>query len=276
MVSRATHDKSGQKPFGPHRMSQRNHYKLSHLRAGIRPFRLYWYPRLRSTNTHAAELRRRGDLYAPAIVLTGHQIAGRGRGGNSWWSTGEAVTATFVVASEEHHLPQQIPLLAGLAVREAVAELTGIAEIQLKWPNDILFDGRKLAGLLCERVQRAELIGLGLNVNVDPRKAPQAMRGRITSLSHIAGEELDLTQVLTTIAARLHEALSRRGERFFSERMREYDRHHWLVGRKMSIVGSPGEPILSGRCQGVDSIGRLLLKSRTQLHRVIAGHVLMK
>jgi BirA family biotin operon repressor/biotin-[acetyl-CoA-carboxylase] ligase len=55
---------------------------------------------------------------------------------------------------EEHLGAHQIPLVAGLAVRDAVAQMTGCDEIQLKWPNDILLHGRKLAGLLCERVDR--------------------------------------------------------------------------------------------------------------------------
>src|SRR5690242_523738 len=70
---------------------------LSRLRQQIKPFRLYWYPRLRSTNDHAAALRKRGELFAPAMVLTGHQTAGRGRGTNTWWSHRGSLTVTFAL-----------------------------------------------------------------------------------------------------------------------------------------------------------------------------------
>ncbi|MEA2736622.1 MAG: BirA family transcriptional regulator, partial [Humisphaera sp.] len=113
-----------------------NSFHLDHLRRGIKPFKLHWFPRLRSTNDHAAELRRRGELYAPAIVLAGRQIAGRGRGSNSWWSAGGSITVTFVFPVEEHLSPHQVPLLAGLAVRDAAAELLGDEKVSLKWPND--------------------------------------------------------------------------------------------------------------------------------------------
>src|SRR5581483_6516475 len=136
-------------------------FNLARLRAGLKPLRLYWFPRLQSTNDHAAELRRRGALFAPAVVLTGHQTAGRGRGKNTWWSSADVLTVTFAFPIEEHLQPQQIPLVAGLAVRDAAAELTGGADIQLKWPNDVWHEGHKLAGLLCERVNKVDLVGVG-------------------------------------------------------------------------------------------------------------------
>src|SRR5438067_5204541 len=106
-------------------------FNLSLLRKHLRPFRLHWFPRLRSTNDHAAELRRRGKLFAPAMVLTSKQIAGRGRGSNSWWSSEGSLTVTFVFPVEEHLSPHQIPLVAGLAVRDAATELSGDESVAL-------------------------------------------------------------------------------------------------------------------------------------------------
>jgi BirA family biotin operon repressor/biotin-[acetyl-CoA-carboxylase] ligase len=248
-------------------------FHLTDLRAGIKPFRLHWFPRLRSTNDHAAALRKRGELYAPAVVLTGHQLAGRGRGSNTWWSGDGSLTVTFVFAAEEHLAPYHVPLLAGLAVRNAVAALTGADAIQLKWPNDLLFNGRKLAGLLCERVHKADLVGLGLNVNVERREIPTALRGSVTSLSEIARREFDLTQVLITVAKHLHGALLHRDEQSFAAAMREYDRHHALLGRRVSVIGGGNEPAIRGKCEGLDEMGRLMLRDGRTLHRVIAGHV---
>src|SRR4051794_32360034 len=153
-------------------------FQLARLRVGIKPFRLHWFPTLGSTNDHAAALRRRGTLFAPAVVLTGRQTAGRGRGDHAWWSGRGCLTVTFVLPVDDQTAPHHVPLIAGLAARNAAAELTGNDGIQLKWPNDLLFNGRKLAGLLCERVEKAALVGLGLNVNVAPRAAPPHLRGR--------------------------------------------------------------------------------------------------
>ena len=250
-------------------------FALPRLRAAIKPFRLHWFPRLRSTNDHAAELRRRGDLFAPAVVLTGHQTAGRGRGAHAWWSGPGCITVTFVLPIDETVAPHQIPLIAGLAVRNAAAELAGDDGVQLKWPNDLLYDGRKLAGLLCERVQKADLVGLGLNVNLDrsSKSVPASLSDRLTSVSEIAGRPVDLTTALATVGSHLHRMLTRRADHPFEQVLREYDSHHALVGRTVSVRDGVEGASVTGRCEGMDEMGRLLLRSRDGIHRVISGEV---
>ncbi len=251
-------------------------YRLADLRRHLRPFRLHWFPRLRSTSTHAAALRRRGELFAPAVVLTGHQLAGRGRGSNTWWSGRGSLTVTFALAADESLAPHHVPLLAGLAVRAAAAELAGTAaadDVQLKWPNDLLWRGRKLAGLLCERVDKADLVGVGLNVNCDAADVPAELRDRVTSLNAVAGRPVDLTDAVVAVGRHLHRALAHRDAGTFAAALREYDRHHALVGRRVTVTGGPGEPVVSGRCEGLDDTGRLLLRDRRTVHRVIAGQV---
>ena len=248
-------------------------FDLTALRTSVRPFKLHWFPRLRSTNDHAAVLRRRKELFAPAIVLTGHQLAGRGRGSNTWWSGAGSLTVTFSMAEDDSIKPHQVPLIAGLAVRHAAAELTGDAAIDLKWPNDLLFEDRKLAGLLCERVNRVDLIGLGMNINVLRSDVPTNLRDRVTSLQQIAGSSLNVTKVLTTIARHLYGAFAHRGEMPFHRVLAEYDRYHVLRGRRVSVTQSDGEPPIRGHCKGMDSMGRLLIVDGREVIRIIAGHV---
>jgi BirA family biotin operon repressor/biotin-[acetyl-CoA-carboxylase] ligase len=248
-------------------------YNLARLKAELRPFRLHWFPRLRSTSDHAAELRRQGRLYAPAAVLTGRQIAGRGRGANSWWSSAAALTVTFALPMRDRLPPQELPLIAGLAVRAACVQLTGERDIQLKWPNDVLHDGQKLAGLLCERVSNVDIIGIGLNVNVDPAHAPRPLQRRITSLLCIAGRSFDRTEVLIALAAKLHREIRRRLELPFSDFSREYAHHDALAGKMVTITGAPGEPAIVGRCEGVDRTGRLMVRQRGKLQTIVAGTV---
>jgi BirA family transcriptional regulator, biotin operon repressor / biotin---[acetyl-CoA-carboxylase] ligase len=249
-------------------------FDLSRLRAGIKPFRLHWFSRLGSTNDHAARLRREGKLFAPAAVLTRHQIAGRGRGANTWWSNRGALTVTFVLPVHERLAPQELPLIAGLAVRETAVQLTGDAEIGLKWPNDLLHDGQKLAGLLCERVRNVDLVGIGLNVNVDPADAPRALQRQITSLLCIAGKTFDMTNVLIELSGRLHHHVRRRMEQPFSVFVREYCRHDALAG-KMVTITSGGEPPITGRCEGIDNAGRLIVRQRGKLQSIVAGTVML-
>ncbi len=249
-----------------------NPFDLAHLKKELRPFRLHFFPRLKSTNDHAAVLRKRGDLFAPSIVLTPNQTAGRGRGRNTWWSAKGALTVTFAMPIDEELEAFQVPLIAGLAVRNALAELSADHSIELKWPNDVVHDGRKLAGLLCERIQRVDLIGVGVNVNIDPADAPADIRKRMTSLLLIAGKEFDLGDVLITISRQLLRLWDRRRENPFAALLSEYDRYHWLTGRKVSILD--GDQTISGQCEGLDSSGRLLVRGNgKKLHRIIAGQV---
>jgi BirA family biotin operon repressor/biotin-[acetyl-CoA-carboxylase] ligase len=256
--------------------SQLSAFRLAELRQRLKPYRLHWFPTLRSTSDHAAVLRKRKKLYAPAVVLTGRQTAGRGRGSNTWWSPAGSITVTFVVPTDDRIEPYQLPLIAGLAVRNAAAELSGNDAIQLKWPNDLQFEGRKLAGLLCERVMNADLIGIGLNVNLNPDDAPKSLGHGIASLAQIRGQMLDTTGVLATVASHLQLMLKRAAGGSFAAILREYDLHHALIGKQVCVTHAPGEPPTCGRCEGLDSIGRLLLRERGKLHRVISGQVQVK
>lgn len=254
-------------------------YDLARLRLGLRPFRLYFFARLRSTNDHAVTLRKRRELFAPAVVLTSHQMAGRGRGGNRWHADAGCVTVTFALPIDERLAPHQVPLIAGLAVRDTVDEIlaglvpVGRPDVQLKWPNDVLVGDRKIAGLLCERFDRCDLVGIGLNVAPRWSGFPRGLREAVTSLSHITGQAPDMSGVVIALAASLRRRLGRRDETSFSAFLPEYDRHHALVGRTVTVAGDAGSPAISGLCEGLDHTGRLLLRERRTLHRVIAGHV---
>ncbi len=213
-------------------------FDLQKLRADLKPFRLHWFPRLRSTNDHAAVLRKRGELFAPAVVLTGHQLGGRGRRSNTWWSGQGSLTVTFVLPIDEHLAPHHVPLIAGLAVRNAAAGLALNDEIQLKWPNDLLYKNCKLAGLLCERVHKADLIGVGLNLNVIPRDIPPKLRDRVTSLNAVLGKTIDANAALVCIAAQMHRMLANRDDQKFQAVLRDYDQHHALLGQRVTVTGA--------------------------------------
>ena len=92
-------------------------------------------------------------------------------------------------------------------------------------------------------------------------------------LLDISGVRFDMTALLADIARALYQSLSHRDEPPFAQMLRDYDRHHALVGRKVIITNVPGEPVLSGTVTGLDSMGRLLLRGKSGVARVIAGQV---
>lgn len=244
-------------------------YRLKYIRQVLAPLTVHWFSRLGSTNTRAAEMAREGAILAPSVVLTGWQVAGRGRGTNTWWASAGSLTMTLVLPSQPERPAHQLPLLVGSTARRTVHAMTGI-DVKLKWPNDLLHDGRKLGGILCERVNGLDLVGLGLNINLEVASAPPLLQKRITSLSQISGGPLDQTEVLIRLVSEITAALSQPNN--FSATLDEYAQHHALTGRTVS-VSDLGHPTITGTCVGLDEEGRLMLRVGHHTQHVISGHV---
>lgn len=263
---------TGFQPVGlrKHRLKTCATYELARLRSELEPFKLHWYPTLGSTNVHALKLRRQGELLAPALILTGRQTAGRGRGSNVWHSPPGVITASFVLRAHDTLPPQHVPLIAGLAVRDAV-ERFGIPGVGIKWPNDLWFADRKVAGLLCERSGPIDVVGVGLNTNLDVGKLPRAVAPTTTSLRQIAGRPIDATALVAAIAHALRRTFgdSRTSLAAVQE---EWRRHDVLFGRRIRITRD-GEPELTGQAAGIDGGGRLRLKTKSGIETIINGTV---
>lgn len=250
-----------------------NAFQLSPLRERLKPFRLYFYTRLRSTNDHAVAMRRTRKLYAPAVVLAASQTAGRGRGSNTWWSGQGSLTITFCLPTDDRLPPHHVPLLAGWAVREACIGLTGAGEIKIKWPNDLWHDGLKLSGLLCERLDGVDLVGVGLNVNVRTTDIPHSLRHRTTGLQAIAGRTLAMNDVAAALTGSIDRWLLRRTGETFAALLGQYDRAHALHGRIVRVTEPGNDRPTVGTVHGLDPEGRLILNTAAGVVRIVAGHV---
>ncbi len=144
---------------------------------------------LASTSDMARELVEGGGIDLPLLVLAHKQTAGRGRGDHSWWSGEGSLTFTIAIDPKAHGLrPKDEPRVA-LAVAVAVCRAIGDDSFSagIRWPNDVERDGRKLAGILPERVETEEgprvLIGVGLNVGNRFEDAPGEIRAMATSVA---------------------------------------------------------------------------------------------
>jgi len=246
-------------------------YDLKRLQTRIRPLQLCHAPVITSTSDWARQEVESGRLPAPALMLADSQSAGRGRGTNTWWSASGNIAATFVMSQNPHLEFGRVPLLAGLAVRRALVRLTACQEIGLKWPNDLVLGHRKTAGLLCERLQRVDLIGVGINVNAGSQEAPAELRERITSLRELSGAVWDLTDVAGEVSQDLQRVLSVESENAAREMLDEYTRHHWPTGKNIELVDTDRTSRLLGRCLGIDLQGRLLVKTKQGIHALLTG-----
>jgi BirA family biotin operon repressor/biotin-[acetyl-CoA-carboxylase] ligase len=226
-----------------------------------------------STNDWAKQEVKSGRLQAPALLVADSQSGGRGRGSNTWWSASGNIAVTFVLSQNPYVAFGLVPLLAGLAVRQALVRLTACEAIGLKWPNDLMVGQRKAAGLLCERLRRVDLIGVGINVNAGSREAPTELRERITSLREATGAVWDLTDVVSELSQEVNRVLSVESEPAAREMLQEYALYHWPTGRNIEIVDTDRASRIAGRCTGIDLQGRLLVKTGQGSHALLTGSI---
>ena len=147
------------------------------------------------------------DAPEGALVVTDEQTQGRGRLGRRW----EAPARTSLLFSlalrprvPGDRLPE-LSLVAGGAVAEAIADATAL-DVEVKFPNDVLVGGRKVAGILAEAREGLVVLGIGVNVNQRSDELPAATHLPPTSLRLAAGRELDRATLLVEILARLETA----------------------------------------------------------------------
>ena len=142
-----------------------------------------------------------------AVAVAEEQTEGRGRLGRSWQApagTSVLVSVLLLPRVEGARLPE-LSLVAGGAVAEAIAEVTGVEPV-IEFPNDVLVDGRKVAGILAESSEGRVVLGVGVNVNQTGAELPEDARTEPTSLRLELGEPVDRVELLVEILARLERA----------------------------------------------------------------------
>jgi len=192
-----------------------------------------------STNTRAGELAAAGAPHG-TLVTAGAQSAGRGRQGRVWTApAGRALLCSVVLRSP----PRLLPLAAGVAVASIVS-----GDAALKWPNDVLVDGRKVAGILVEGRPQEHwaVVGIGLNVAVRVEDFPAELRDRAGTLG------LDVDAIQPTLA-RLLAALERWVAASEPDVLDAWRARDALLGQPVHWAGG------SGVGAGIDGDGRLVV-----------------
>lgn len=224
-----------------------------------------------STNHLVAERFRGGEPHGLVLVAE-HQTAGRGRLGRGWVTPARtSVTASFLLVPEgERNGPWSwLPLLTGMAAARAIATVTGLVP-ELKWPNDVLFDGRKLGGILIERVgngdHAAAVVGVGLNVHQTPAELPVQ---EATSLSIAGAVDVDRTAVLVALVTTLAAAY----DDWHTGRplLPSYRERCSTLGRRVRVLVPGGE--VDGEAVDVDEDGRLVVRTAEGEEHLAAGDV---
>jgi BirA family biotin operon repressor/biotin-[acetyl-CoA-carboxylase] ligase len=237
--------------------------------------RVLYYPRLTSTMAAARREAKRG---APegTVVIAGEQTAGRGRLGRVWLTPRGNIALSLVLYPRLVDLPSLI-MLASLAVVHSLKAVTGLKS-QIKWPNDVQINGRKVCGILIETDVRQDkvnyaVIGIGLNVNLRLGDFPPEIQSLATSLSEELGREVPRLSVIRSLLVEIEKLyLTLKSGASLYEEWRD---NLVTLGQRVRVKSA--EDMYEGMAESVDRDGSLLLRgAHGQLTRIIAGDVTLR
>jgi BirA family biotin operon repressor/biotin-[acetyl-CoA-carboxylase] ligase len=209
------------------------------------------------------------------VIITGEQTSGRGRIGRIWLSPPGNIALSVILYPDVSNLPYLI-MIASLAVVRSIGNVTGL-NADIKWPNDILINGKKTSGILIENEISGEktvpaIIGIGINVNIDSQDVKDSSV-LVTSLEKEIKQTVIRTDVITNLLVELEKLYLKSSD---SESIyREWREKLITLGKE--VVVTTGDETLKGLAESVDSSGALILKlDDGTTTRIVAGDVTLR
>ena len=242
--------------------------------------RIFYFPELESTNIIAKEkaLHTTEAIDEGTIIIAEKQSAGKGRLGRKWFSPAGGIWLSIILYPQlpPSYIPR-ITLMTAVAAVKAIKICTQI-EPQIKWPNDILINKKKVCGILTEMSAELDMInwvvvGIGINVNIDLQKFPKDIQENTISLKEVSGKEVlrvKLTQAFLWEFEKYYESLKRRES---SSILREWKLYSHTLGKKIRV--DTGERIITGEAVNINEEGALILKKEDgELAEIISGTII--
>jgi BirA family biotin operon repressor/biotin-[acetyl-CoA-carboxylase] ligase len=207
------------------------------------------------------------DAPEGAIAATDEQTAGRGRLGRSWDApAGTAILCSVLLRPPADRRIAELSLVGGTAAADAVELALGLAA-QIKWPNDVMVNRYKVAGVLAEARDGAVVLGIGINVNQTREQLPADARTPAASLRTIDGVRRDRSVVLVELLARLENAYESWLGGGIDALYHSLGARDFLRGRRVAVDGTSGVAV------GIDRSGRLELEVEGGRRLVESGEV---
>ena len=248
------------------------------LRGTIFDEKLHHFYKIGSTNTTAMAAAAEGASEG-SVFLAEEQTAGRGRGANTWQSARS--TGIYCSVILRPALPPSdvlvMALAAGLAVRAAIEYVDARVTLDLKWPNDVLIDGKKVCGILTEmnaEATRVRYIVVGIGINVNQPSFPKELETQATSLRLSTGSEwsrVELAAALLKSLDREYHLLLEQHDARRSILRRFSEQSTWIRGKQIRI--DENGSTIEGTTEGLDPRGFLQVRNAQGLQTILSGTV---
>lgn len=233
--------------------------------------------RTQSTQNEAAIWASQGAADGSVIVAE-EQTVGRGRQGRNWHSpAGKGIWMSLILRPQ---IPLQftphLTLLAAVALCRAMKRMAKV-ELGIKWPNDILFENKKVCGVLIESLAEDErlihvIAGIGISVNLDQHDFPDELKSVATSLKIVAGKEIDRASLLAECLYEMEQLYKLYVEQGFAPIRALWEAQSMTIGRSLTVVTPKGA--ITGVAQGLDESGALIvLGTDGCYHKIFSGDV---
>jgi BirA family biotin operon repressor/biotin-[acetyl-CoA-carboxylase] ligase len=231
-----------------------------------------------STNDIAIDLAQ-GGAKEGTVVIANSQSRGQGRAGREFSSPNGGLYLSIILKPPlEPDEISSLPLVIGLSVSKAI-QCTIFKEAKVKWPNDILVEDRKVAGILMSsktggRKVDHVVVGIGINLNTQMEDLPSELRDTAGSLKKISGKHIDPNEFTRDLLYLLDLNYSRFLEGQKEELLDQWSERAPMLGKEISVSTSKG--ILSGKALGIDQSGALILQTKKGMERIDSGdcHIL--
>lgn len=233
-------------------------------------FKFYNYKTLDSTNNKAGELVKKG--YYDVVVIAERQTKGKGRFKRKWFSDPGGLYMTISLKADDIDKTKYLTFIAALSVSKTIRKLARLSAL-VKWPNDVLIDGRKICGILTETISGREnyaLIGIGLNIN--QKTFPESISNKTTSLKLETNKRHNIKKISESIIKEFNKLYNYYSKKNYGKIINEWKKYSHTLGRK--IKAKTVNKTYIGRAIGIDNDCSLILRlDNGKIQKIIEGDI---
>lgn len=241
---------------------------------------LYVYKEVASTNT-VAKFLSMNNIENGSVVISERQTKAKGRSGKSWESPLGGIWLSIILnPNVDYSKLPLITLATGVAVAKTL-ERIGVENPEIKWPNDIIINDKKVCGILTEAVTKFNtienvIIGVGIDANIDPEELPKELQSQTTTLKKELEREIDENLLIKLFLEEFEKIIELFNQEKHEEILKEWRKRSYTIG-KMVEVRKPYKKPYDAYVVGIGKEGALIVeKSDGSLKKVISGECIIK